>query len=211
MSSPVLTPCEVLESHGSGLPDSQKDGIVITGIHATGTYDKSFQLHFTCIPCSETVCYRPALLNRPVMTGSLPARVESDEKHDTYYYLDNQGRYRIRLDFDHNSTEQGYAYLWQNLMPEIPTVSIPPLLDGTEVSVMIDGGDPDHPNISHAQYDSEHLDHVTRDNHTRNIWRAAWDKTTNSAWKTNIRKSISSSRHRLARRSLAAAMSGHCA
>jgi len=88
----VLAPGEVLEPQGSGLPDSLKNGIVITGIHTSGARDKGFQLRFTGIPYSETVCYRPALLNRPVVAGSLPARVESDEKHDTYAYLDNQGR-----------------------------------------------------------------------------------------------------------------------
>lgn len=130
-SSPVLVPGEVLEPQGCGLPDSLKGGIVITGVHTSGARDKGFQLHFTGIPYSETVCYRPALLNRPVMAGSLPARVESDEKHDTYAYLDNQGRYRVRLDFDRNSTEQGYAYLWLRLAKPyagIITDSMPPCL-----------------------------------------------------------------------------------
>ena len=177
-SSPVLAPGEVLEPQGSGLPDSLKDGIVITGIHSSGARDKGFQLRFTGIPYSETVCYRPAQLNRPVMAGSLPARVESDEKHDTYAYLDNQGRYRVRLDFDRNSTEQGYAYLWLRMAKPYAGDTYgfhSPLLDGTEVSVMFDGGDPDRPYIAHAQHDSEHPDHVTRDNHTRNIWRTAGD------------------------------------
>ncbi|MGR7525741.1 type VI secretion system Vgr family protein [Klebsiella aerogenes] len=177
-SSPVLVPGEVLEPQGSGLPDSLQDGIVITGIHTSGARDKGFQLRFTGIPYSETVCFRPALLNRPVMTGSLPARVESDEKHDTYAYLDNQGRYRVRLDFDRNSTEQGYAYLWLRMAKPYAGDTYgfhSPLLDGTEVSVMFDGGDPDRPYIAHAQHDSEHPDHVTRDNHTRNIWRTAGD------------------------------------
>ncbi len=69
-SSPVLTPGEVPEPQGSGLADSLKDGIVITGVHTSGARDKGFQLRFTGIPYSETVCYRPALLNRPVIAGS---------------------------------------------------------------------------------------------------------------------------------------------
>ncbi|WP_279052132.1 type VI secretion system Vgr family protein [Cedecea davisae] len=177
-SSPVLAPGEVLEPQGSGLPDSLKDGIVITGVHTSGARDKGFQLRFTGIPYSETVCYRPALLKRPVVAGTLPARVESDEKHDTYAYLDNQGRYRVRLDFDRNSTEQGYAYLWLRMAKPYAGDTYgfhSPLLDGTEVSVMFDSGDPDRPYIAHAQHDSEHPDHVTRDNHTRNIWRTAGD------------------------------------
>lgn len=176
-SSPVLAPGEVLEPQGS-IPASLKDGIVITGIQTSGARDKDFQLHFTGIPYSETVCYRPALLKRPVVAGTLPARVESDEKHDTYAYLDNQGRYRVRLDFDRNSTEQGYAYLWLRMAKPYAGDTYgfhSPLLDGTEVSVMFDSGDPDRPYIAHAQHDSEHPDHVTRDNHTRNIWRTAGD------------------------------------
>ncbi len=104
--------------------------------------------------------------------------MESDEKHDTYAYLDNQGRYRVRLDFDRNSTEQGYAYLWLRMAKPYAGDTYgfhSPLLDGTEVSVMFDGGDPDRPYIAYAQHDSEHPDHVTRDNHTRNIWRTAGD------------------------------------
>ncbi|WP_312629018.1 type VI secretion system tip protein VgrG [Scandinavium sp.] len=176
-SSPVLVPGEVLEAQGN-VPESLKDGIVITGVQTSGARDKGFQLRFTGIPYSETVCYRPALINRPVIAGSLPARVESDEKHDTYAYLDNQGRYRVRLDFDRNNTEQGYAYLWLRMAKPYAGDTYgfhSPLLDGTEVSVMFDGGDPDRPYIAHAQHDSEHPDHVTRDNHTRNVWRTAGD------------------------------------
>ncbi|UCQ27474.1 type VI secretion system tip protein VgrG [Edwardsiella tarda] len=176
-SSPLLAPGEVLEPQGS-IPASLKDGIVITGIQTSGARDKGFQLYFTGIPYSETVCYRPALINRPVIAGSLPARVESDEKGDTYAYLDNQGRYRVRLDFDRSEAEQGYAYLWLRMAKPYAGDTYgfhSPLLDGTEVSVMFDSGDPDRPYIAHAQHDSEHPDHVTRDNHTRNIWRTAGD------------------------------------
>ncbi|EIY0669859.1 type VI secretion system tip protein VgrG [Salmonella enterica] len=176
-SSPVLAPGEVLEAQGN-VPESLKDGIVITSVHTSGARDKGFQLRFTGIPYSETVCYRPALLKRPVVAGTLPARVESDEKGDTYAYLDNQGRYRVRLDFDRSETEQGYAYLWLRMAKPYAGDTYgfhSPLLDGTEVSVMFDSGDPDRPYIAHAQHDSEHPDHVTRDNYTRNVWRTAGD------------------------------------
>ena len=36
---------------------------------------------------------------------------------------------------------------------------------------MFDSGDPDRPYIAYALHDSEHPDHVTRDNHTRNVLR----------------------------------------
>ncbi|EPC3806548.1 type VI secretion system Vgr family protein [Enterobacter ludwigii] len=113
-SSPHLAPGQVLETDGS-LPDAVKGGIVITTVRTSGSRKSSFTLTFEGIPYSETVCWRPALLNRPVISGSLPARVESTQKGDTYSWLDPEGRYRVKLDFDRNSPEQGYAYLWLRL------------------------------------------------------------------------------------------------
>lgn len=172
-SSPHLAPGQVLETDGT-LPDAVKDGIVITTVRTSGSRKSSFTLTFEGIPYSETVCWRPALLNRPVISGSLPARVESTQKGDTYSWLDPDGRYRVRLDFDRNGTEQGYAYLWLRLAKPYAGDTYgfhSPLLDGTEVAVAFDGGDPDRPYIAYALHDSEHPDHVTRDNHTRNVWR----------------------------------------
>ncbi|WP_177339096.1 DUF2345 domain-containing protein, partial [Klebsiella variicola] len=148
--------------------------IVITTVRTSGSRKNSFTLTFEGIPYSETVCWRPALLSRPVISGSLPARVESTQKGDTYSWLDQEGRYRVKLDFDRNSTEQGYAYLWLRLAKPYAgdTYGLhSPLLDGTEVVVVFDGGDPDRPYIAYTLHDSEHPDHVTSENHTRNVWR----------------------------------------
>ncbi len=172
-SSTLLAPGQVLEMNTS-LPAAVKDGIVITTVSSSGSRKSSFTLTFAGIPYSETVCYRPALINRPVISGSLPARVESAEKGDTYAWLDDKGRYRVKLDFDRNITEQGYAYLWLRMAKPYAGDTYgwhAPLLDGTEVSVVFDSGDPDRPYIAYAQHDSEHPDPVTSDNHTRNIWR----------------------------------------
>ncbi|MFK5012106.1 phage baseplate assembly protein V, partial [Klebsiella pneumoniae] len=106
----------------------------------------------------------PALLSRPVISGSLPARVESTQKGDTCAWLDPDGRYRVKLDFDRNSAEQGYAYLWLRLAKPYAGDTYgfhSPLIDGTEVAVVFDGGDPDRPYIAYALHDSEHPDHVT--------------------------------------------------
>ncbi|HIC1810374.1 TPA: type VI secretion system Vgr family protein, partial [Klebsiella variicola] len=172
-SSPHLAPGQVLETDGS-LPDAVKEGIVITTVRTSGSRKSSFTLTFEGIPYSETVCYRPALLSRPVIAGSLPARVESTQKGDTCSWLDQEGRYQVKLDFDRNSTEQGYAYLWLRLAKPYAgdTYGLhSPLLDGTEVAVVFDGRDPDRPYIAYALHDSEHPDHVTSENHTRNVWR----------------------------------------
>ncbi|ECG8812112.1 type VI secretion system tip protein VgrG [Salmonella enterica] len=172
-SSPLLAPGQVLETDGP-LPDAIKEGIVITTVRTSGSRKSSFTLKFEGIPYSETVCYRPALLSRPVISGSLPARVESTQKGDIYSWLDPEGRYRVKLDFDRSSPEQGYAYLWLRLAKPYAGDTYgfhSPLLEGTEVAVVFDGGDPDRPYIAYALHDSEHPDHVTSDNHTRNVWR----------------------------------------
>ncbi len=80
----------------------------------------------------------------------------------------------MKLDVDRTGREQGYAYLWLRLAKPYAGDNYgwhAPLLDGTEVSVAFDSGDPDRPYIAHAQHDSAHPDHVTRDNHTRNVLR----------------------------------------
>ncbi|EDV3760432.1 DUF2345 domain-containing protein, partial [Salmonella enterica subsp. arizonae] len=46
-----------------------------------------------------------------------------------------------------------------------------PLTDGTEVAIAYSNGDIDLPYIAYALHDSEHPDHVTRDNPTRNVLR----------------------------------------
>ncbi|WP_423249876.1 type VI secretion system Vgr family protein [Cronobacter sakazakii] len=172
-TSPHLLPGQVLEVEGS-VPEALTAGIVITRVRSRGSRRASFLLDFEGIPYSETVCFRPPLRRRPVISGTLPARVESTQKGDIYAWLDETGRYRVKLDVDRNGREQGYAYLWLRLAKPYAGDNYgwhAPLLDGTEVSVAFDSGDPDRPYIAHAQHDSAHPDHVTRDNHTRNVLR----------------------------------------
>lgn len=172
-TSPILVPGQVLEITGV-FPELAKNGILITQVHHHGARDTSLQVRFSGQLYSEVFCFRPPLLPRPIIAGTLPARVESREKGDTYAWLDEFGRYRVKLDFDREQTEAGFAYLWLRLAKPYAGETYgwhAPLLDGTEVSVQFDGGDLDRPYIAYAQHDSEHPDLVTRDNHTRNILR----------------------------------------
>ncbi|WP_323862607.1 DUF2345 domain-containing protein [Xenorhabdus szentirmaii] len=122
----------------------------------------------------ETVCFRPPLWPRPVMAGTLPARIESTEKNDTYAWLDPHGCYRVKVQFDLDGWEAGEAYLWVRLAKPYAGETYgwhTPLLDGTEVALAFDGGDCDRPYIAHAFHDSEHPDLVSGTNHTRNVLR----------------------------------------
>ncbi len=47
------------------------------------------------------------------------------------------------------------------------------MLEGTEVAVGFEGGDPDRPFIAHVMHDGSHPDLVTNRNDTRNVIRTA--------------------------------------
>jgi len=115
------------------------------------------------MPYSEQFCFRPAPIPRPLIAGTLPARVESEEKNDPYAHLDEAGRYRVKLDFSREEAEPGYNYLWIRQAKPYAGETYGwhmPLTDGTEVGIAFDGGDPDRPYIAHAFHDSEHPDVV---------------------------------------------------
>ncbi|MGX4746778.1 type VI secretion system Vgr family protein [Providencia rettgeri] len=151
-----------------------KDGVFITQITYRAARDASLQMTLKGMPYSEQYAYRPAEIPRPKIAGTLPARIESRNDNDIYAWLDEQGRYRVKLNFDRNHSESGYAYLWLRLAKPYTGETYglhAPLIANTEVAIAFDDGDLDRPYIAFAFHDSEHPDHVNRDNHTRNVLR----------------------------------------
>ncbi|EPY5345291.1 type VI secretion system Vgr family protein [Klebsiella quasipneumoniae] len=170
-----LTPGMVLETADSEVPEL-KEGMVIALTTFRAARDTRLHVSVWGMPYSEQFCFRPEPAQRPLIAGTLMARVESDEKNDTYAHLDETGRYRVKLDFSREDAEQGYNYLWVRQAKPYAGETYgwhTPLIDGTEVGIAFDGGDPDRPYIAHAFHDSEHLDVVTRDNRSQNILRTA--------------------------------------
>lgn len=170
-----LTPGMVLETGDSGVPEL-KEGMVITLTTFRAARDTRLHVSVWGMPYSEQFCFRPAPAPRPLIAGTLTARVESDEKNAPYAHLDETGRYRVKLDFSREDAEQGYSYLWIRQAKPYAGETYgwhTPLIDGTEVGIAFDGGDPDRPYIAHAFHDSEHPDVVTRDNRSQNILRTA--------------------------------------
>ncbi|ELO0755703.1 type VI secretion system tip protein VgrG [Salmonella enterica] len=168
-----LTPGQVLEPQGDVIT-ALKEGVILTLVTFRGARDSRLHVSVWGVPYTERYCFRPAEIPRPLIPGTLPARIESREKNDIYVHLDEQGRYRVRLDFDRDATDPGYGYLWLRMAK--PTAGETsgwhtPLTDGTEVAIAYSNGDIDLPYIACALHDSEHPDHVTRDNHTRNVLR----------------------------------------
>ncbi|EGT5656536.1 type VI secretion system tip protein VgrG [Citrobacter braakii] len=168
-----LTPGQVLEPQGSDLT-ALKDGVILTLVTFRGARDSRLHVSVWGMPYTERYCFRPVEIPRPEIPGTLPARVESREKNDLYAHLDDQGRYRVKLDFDREGTEQGFGYLWLRMAKPTAGETLgwhTPLIDGTEVAIAYSNGDVDLPYIAYALHDSEHPDLVNRDNHSRNILR----------------------------------------
>ncbi|HFZ2259849.1 TPA: DUF2345 domain-containing protein [Escherichia coli] len=173
-TSSLLMPGLEIRVQGDDAPAVFRKGVLITGVTASAARDRSYELTFTAISYSERYGYRPALIPRPVMAGTLPARVTSTVKNDIYAHIDKDGRYRVNLDFDRDAWKPGYESLWvrQSRPYAGDTYGLHlPLLAGTEVSIAFEEGNPDRPYIAGVKHDSAHTDHVTIQNYKRNVLR----------------------------------------
>ncbi|EEA0304704.1 type VI secretion system tip protein VgrG, partial [Salmonella enterica] len=132
-----LTPGQVLEPQGDVIT-ALKEGVILTLVTFRGARDSRLHVSVWGVPYTERYCFRPAEIPRPLIPGTLPARIESREKNDIYPHLDEQGRYRVRLDFDRDATDPGYGYLWLRMAKPTAGESSGwhmPLTDGTEVAI----------------------------------------------------------------------------
>ncbi|MFG0617863.1 type VI secretion system tip protein VgrG, partial [Klebsiella sp. WSY_19] len=100
-SSAALAPGRELKvTGGAEVTEVFRQGVVITGIHSRARRDRSYEVAFTAIPFSENYGFRPQPGDRPVMAGTLPARVTSTKTNDIYGHIDRDGRYKVNLLFD---------------------------------------------------------------------------------------------------------------
>jgi Rhs element Vgr protein len=150
-----------------------EQGIIILSTESYADRSASYQCHFTAIAYDVLKPYRPIPLSWPQVSGTLPARVTSPD-NDTYGYIDTQGRYRVKFDFDLKSWKKGEESLWVRLAKPYAGDRYGfhfPLIDGTEVAIAFTEGNPDRPYIAHAMHDSAHPDHVATANKHRNVIR----------------------------------------
>ncbi|RAY82172.1 type VI secretion system tip protein VgrG [Enterobacter cloacae] len=174
-SCPTLSPGQVLKvTGGYEVADVFAQGVVITAMHTDARRDKDFAVDFDGIPDSTDFGFRPEPGSRPVMAGTLPARVTSTTENDTYGHIDKDGRYRVNMLFDRDNWETGFESLWvrQSRPYAGDTYGLHlPLLAGTEVAIGFEDGNPDRPYIAGVLHDSAHGDHVTIRNYKRNVLR----------------------------------------
>lgn len=172
-TSAALSPGQELKVDGDA-PEAFRRGAVIVAISSKARRDQSYEVEFTAIPYSENVCFRPEPSAKPVMAGTIPARVTSTVVNDTYSHIDKDGRYRVSFDFDRDEWQAGCESLWvRQARPYAgDTYGLhAPLLAGTEVAIAFEEGNPDRPYIAYALHDSKHGDHVTLQNYKRNVLR----------------------------------------
>ena len=173
----TLSPAQVLtitDSLPPTLPETLQAPVLIVSTHFTASRKDALRVNIIAVPYSETLCWRPPLLPRPKVTGTMTARVTSAKANDIYAWQDASGLYRVKFDADRDDKSQG-----QESMPV--RLAKPyggdvygfhfPLIQGTEVAIAFHEGDPDRPYIAHALHDSRHVDPVTEKNSTRNVIR----------------------------------------
>jgi len=174
-SCPELSPGMLLKvTGGYEVADVFAQGVVVTAMHSHAQRDADFCVRFDGIPDSTDFSFRPEPGSRPVMAGTLPARVTSTTENDTYGHIDKDGRYRVNMLFDRENWETGFESLWvrQSRPYAGNTYGLHlPLLAGTEVAIGFEDGNPDRPYIAGVLHDSAHGDHVTIRNYRRNVLR----------------------------------------
>ena len=174
-SHTALSPGKVLKvTGGTEVPDAFRKGVLITRMHSEARRDRDFEVHFSGMPDNTDYGFRPQPGSRPVMAGTLPARVTSTTENDIYGHIDKNGRYRVNMLFDRAQWETGFESLWvrQSRPYAGDTYGLHlPLLAGTEVAIGFEDGNPDRPYIAGVLHDSAHPDHVTIENYRRNVLR----------------------------------------
>ncbi|WP_277967148.1 type VI secretion system Vgr family protein [Pantoea trifolii] len=164
----------VRASGGDNVAEVFRSGVVITSLLCRAARDSSMETLFQGIPAEGRYGYRPEPAPRPVMAGTLPARITSTTTNDTYGHIDRDGRYRVSMLFDRAGWESGHESLWvrQSRPFAGDTYGLHlPLLAGTEVAIGFEHGNPDRPYIAGVLHDSSRADHVTIRNYRRNVLR----------------------------------------
>ncbi|WP_312415808.1 type VI secretion system tip protein VgrG [Pseudescherichia sp.] len=158
------------------LPRETENGLIIISAGYTASRQNALRVEWAAMPYHENRCWRPAAKKRPVVSGTLMARVTSAKDNDIYAWQDASGLYRVKFDADRDDKRQGMESMPVRFAKPYGGDKYGfhfPLIHGTEVAIAFHEGDPDRPYIAHALHDSRHVDHVTELNSTRNVLRTA--------------------------------------
>lgn len=176
----TLGPAQVLSITETAIPPTlpreTENGVVIIRTGYYGSRKNALKVTWVAMPYYENRCWRPAAKKRPVVSGTMMARVTSAKDNDIYAWQDASGMYRVKFDADRDDKKQGMESMPVRFAKPYGGDKYGfhfPLIQGTEVAIAFYEGDPDRPYIAHALHDSRHVDHVTEANSTRNVIRTA--------------------------------------
>ncbi|EOX7389695.1 type VI secretion system Vgr family protein [Enterobacter quasiroggenkampii] len=176
----TLGPAQVLSITETAIPPTlpreTENGVVIIRTGYYGSLKNALKVTWVAMPYYENRCWRPAAKKRPVVSGTMMARVTSAKDNDIYAWQDASGMYRVKFDADRDDKKQGMESMPVRFAKPYGGDKYGfhfPLIQGTEVAIAFHEGDPDRPYIAHALHDSRHVDHVTEANSTRNVIRTA--------------------------------------
>ncbi|AZL65226.1 type VI secretion system tip protein VgrG [Enterobacter asburiae] len=158
------------------LPSETDNGIIVTRTGYIASRKDALIVMWEGMPYYENRCWRPSAKKRPVVSGTLMARVTSAKDNDIYAWQDASGMYRVKFDADRDDKKQGMESMPVRFAKPYGGDKYGfhfPLIQGTEVAIAFHEGDPDRPYIAHAMHESRHVDHVTEANSTRNVIRTA--------------------------------------
>ncbi|WP_233805178.1 type VI secretion system Vgr family protein [Paraburkholderia sp. HP33-1] len=156
-------------------PVDAKHGIFITSVRSHGARSKSYRVTFEGIPSDRVWRTSMDTIERPAITGILPARITSPGNYK-YAYLTEEGWYVIKLPFDLDEWSPGGTSRPVRLAKPYSGDSYGhhfPLIDSAEVALEFTAGDPNRPIMIGAMHDSLHPDLVNNLNNTRNLIRTA--------------------------------------
>ena len=163
-----LSPSVVLHTQ----PSVHESGWLMISVVHRGGRDETYHNEFKAI--SAGLPFRPERLTaQPKVSGSLNARVVSPDNY-TYAYIDDMGRYRVKLPFDLDEWSPGGDSRPVRLAKPYAGPSYGqhfPLHEGTEVMLSFVQGNPDRPYISGVMHDSKNQEHVNNEWNTRNVIR----------------------------------------
>ncbi len=146
----------------------QAGGLAFSGEEQGPTYSNRLTL------IRATTPYRPEIPPTPQILGLFSARIES--KGGDYAYLDDQGRYHLRTDFDRGEAAVAQASHPVRMMQPYGGKEYGmhfPLHAGTEVALTCVNGDLNRPIILGVLPNPDTDSVVTADNRTQNIIRTA--------------------------------------
>ncbi|MCO6514522.1 MAG: type VI secretion system tip protein VgrG [Snodgrassella sp.] len=144
---------------------------MLVSVSHSGARDEDYFNTFTAIPADCQ--WRPEPIKHPIIDGTVPGTI-CDAGQGPYAWVDEMGRYIVKLNLDMDSWQPGGESRPIRLAKPYAGGQYGqhfPLHVGTEVQLAFQNGDPDRPYIVGVLHTSSAPDHIPNTWRTRNVIR----------------------------------------